>query len=311
MPPQVLCRGDSLGSTEGRCRPGPSAGLRVRALPQPGGRPRIRVRLARRLHHGWGGGAGRPSPGRAFPSPRARGATGTGEGPGSSSRATGSPVLGSGSSGPHRNSLRWGPLSTGPLQRHRAGLRTSVATRATRAGSLGLPEQVVAASPSRSSPSSSTTIHRCQALFRWLREHPQVQLSFGPRSCPHHHPMEWIWGAMRTELANTLAETMAGWVRQVHAFFGERSDERRLRCALSFRSPWLSEGSAQNVTYGRRLADLTHDACCGPGCAGSGPAPAAHGRDRAGPEQSAPEQVSDRSRVPDAPALPSFLPGAR
>jgi hypothetical protein len=40
---------------------------------------------------------------------------------------------------------------------------------------------------------------------------------------------------------------MAGRVRRVHAFFGERSQEQGLRCALSFRSSWLPEGSVQNL----------------------------------------------------------------
>jgi hypothetical protein len=40
---------------------------------------------------------------------------------------------------------------------------------------------------------------------------------------------------------------MAGRVYQVQAFFGERSQEQGLRCALPFRSLWLPEGSVQNV----------------------------------------------------------------
>jgi hypothetical protein len=52
---------------------------------------------------------------------------------------------------------------------------------------------------------------------------------------------------MRTELANTPVETMAGRVRQVQAFVRERSQEQGLRGALSFRPSWLPEGSAQNL----------------------------------------------------------------
>ncbi len=89
-------------------------------------------------------------------------------------------------------------------------------------------------------------IHRSRVVTRWLGERPQVRLILGPRSCPRHHPVERIRG-MRTYLATTPVETMAGRVRQVQAFFGERSQERRLRCASPFRSPWLPEGYAQNV----------------------------------------------------------------
>ena len=88
----------------------------------------------------------------------------------------------------------------------------------------------------RPSPFPSTTTHRCRAVTRWLGEH-RVRLVFGPRSCPHHHPVERIRGALKTYLANTPVETMGGRVGQVQAFFGERSQEQRLRCASPFRSP--------------------------------------------------------------------------
>jgi transposase len=107
---------------------------------------------------------------------------------------------------------------------------------------------MVAADPSAIAvPLDHVAIHRCRAVTRRLGEHPQVRLVFGPRSCPHHHPVERIWGAMKIYLANTPVETMAGRVGQVRAFFRERSQEQRLRRASPFRSPRLPEGSAQNV----------------------------------------------------------------
>ncbi|HLH70970.1 MAG TPA: hypothetical protein VKY90_18610 [Candidatus Dormibacteraeota bacterium] len=90
-------------------------------------------------------------------------------------------------------------------------------------------------------------IHHSRVVTRWLGERPQVRLILGPRSCPRHHPVERIWRATRTYLATTPVETMAGRVRQVQAFFGERSQERRLRCASPFRSLWLIEGYAQKL----------------------------------------------------------------
>ncbi|HLH69389.1 MAG TPA: hypothetical protein VKY90_10240 [Candidatus Dormibacteraeota bacterium] len=86
------------------------------------------------------------------------------------------------------------PSAPDPPRRHRAGPRASVTTRATNAGFLQLPGRVVT---------------------RWLGEHPRVRLILGLRSCPHHHPVERIRGAMRTYLATTPVETMAGRVRQV------------------------------------------------------------------------------------------------
>jgi hypothetical protein len=58
---------------------------------------------------------------------------------------------------------------------------------------------------------------------------------------------------MRTELANIPVESMAGRVRQVQAFFGERSQEQGLRGALSFRSPWLPEGFSKTPVRTLRL----------------------------------------------------------
>jgi hypothetical protein len=63
----------------------------------------------------------------------------------------------------------------------------------------------------------------------------------GPRK-GHHLPVERIWGALRTYLANTLVKTMAGRVRQVHAFFRERSQGQRLRCALPFPLALVARG---------------------------------------------------------------------
>jgi hypothetical protein len=150
------------------------------------------------------------------------GATGTGEEPGSSSRATGSPVLGSGSSGtlseptpmgcpstsspggarpgcsetpgcgfqppapmglPSKPRLDGVPPAPNPLRRHRAGLRASVATWATSAGFLGLPSGG-GRLPLRSS-------HR----------HPPRPPSTAARRSPP--PGGADLGAQSTELANT------------------------------------------------------------------------------------------------------------
>ncbi len=142
------------------------------------------------------------------------------------------------------------PSAPDPLRRHRAGPRAPVTTRATSAGFLQLLERVVAAYPSAPAIAillDNVAIHRSRVVTHRLGEYPQVRLIFGPRYCPHHNPVERIWGAMRTYLANTPVETMTGRVRQVQAFFRGRDEGQRLRCASPSRSPWLPEGYAQNL----------------------------------------------------------------
>jgi hypothetical protein len=135
-----------------------------------------------------------------------------------------------------------------PLRGHRAGQRASVAARATSAGFLGLPERVMAASPTAPAIAILLDHHpplpSAPPLARGASPGP-AQLR--PSLLSPSPPGGTDWGAMRTELASTPVESMAGRVRQVQAFFGERSQEQGLRGALSFRSPWLPEGSAQNV----------------------------------------------------------------
>ncbi len=53
-------------------------------------------------------------------------------------------------------------------------------------------------------------------------------------------------------LATTPGATLAGWMGHVQAFFGERSQGQRLRCAPPFRSSRLPGRSAQRC--GKRPA---------------------------------------------------------
>jgi hypothetical protein len=62
----------------------------------------------------------------------------------------------------------------------------------------------------------------------------------GSSSVPAPLPITTRWGGSggdEDDLGNTPVETMAGRVCQVQALVRERSQEQRLRCALSFRSP--------------------------------------------------------------------------
>jgi transposase len=89
-------------------------------------------------------------------------------------------------------------------------------------------------------------IHRSKIVGRWLRKHPRLRVLHGARYSPHDNPVERIWGALKAYLANSPTLTIAGRVRQVHAFFRARSDTRNLATAAPHSSPWLPEGYVQH-----------------------------------------------------------------
>ena len=66
-------------------------------------------------------------------------------------------------------------------------------------------------------------IHRSRIVQAWLASHPRVRVLHGARYSPHDNPVERIWGALTAYLANSPTPTMAGRIRQVHAFFRARS----------------------------------------------------------------------------------------
>jgi transposase len=88
-------------------------------------------------------------------------------------------------------------------------------------------------------------IHRSKIVGRWLCKHPGLRVLHGARSSPHDNPVERIWGALKAYLANSPTLTIAGRVRQVHAFFRARSDTLNLATA-PHSSPWLPEGYVQH-----------------------------------------------------------------
>lgn len=90
-------------------------------------------------------------------------------------------------------------------------------------------------------------IHRSKAVTAWLAAHPQVLLLYGARYSPHHNPVERIWGALKTYLANTPTLTMAGRLRQVHAFFRHRAPDQLLQTAAPHSSPWLPDSYGQHI----------------------------------------------------------------
>jgi transposase len=89
-------------------------------------------------------------------------------------------------------------------------------------------------------------IHHSKIVARWLATHPRVVVLHGARYSPHDNPTERIWGALKASLANSPTLTIQGRVRQVHAFFRQRSPAQLLATAAPHSSPWLPEGYVQN-----------------------------------------------------------------
>jgi transposase len=90
-------------------------------------------------------------------------------------------------------------------------------------------------------------IHRSKLVKRWLADHPRVRVLHGARYSPHDNPVERIWAALKAWLANSPTLTIAGRIRQVHAFFRDRTDAQLLATAAPHSSPWLPEGYVQNL----------------------------------------------------------------
>jgi hypothetical protein len=73
-----------------------------------------------------------------------------------------------------------------------------------------------------------------------------VRLLHGARYSSHHNPVERIWGTLKAYLANSPTLTMAGRLRQVHAFFRHRTLEQMLHTPAPHSSPWLPDGYGQH-----------------------------------------------------------------
>ena len=90
-------------------------------------------------------------------------------------------------------------------------------------------------------------IHHSKIVGRWLATHPRVVVLHGARYSPHDNPVERIWAALKAWLANSPTLTIQGRLRQVHAFFRQRSPAQLLATAAPYSSPWLPESYVQNL----------------------------------------------------------------
>jgi transposase len=90
-------------------------------------------------------------------------------------------------------------------------------------------------------------IHRSKIVQQWLTTHPRLRVLHGARYSPHDNPVERIWGALKAWLANNPTLTIQGRVRQVHAFFRQRTTAQLLATAAPHSSPWLPAGYVHNI----------------------------------------------------------------
>jgi transposase len=138
------------------------------------------------------------------------------------------------------------------LRRHRPCQRRflyQVCGKAVSASFTAFCEQLLAAYPAAPQVAvvcDNVVIHRSKIIGRWLAAHPRVVVLHGARYSPHDNPVERIWGALKAWLANCPTLTIQGRVRQVHAFFRQRSPTDMLATAAPHSSPWLPERYVQN-----------------------------------------------------------------
>ena len=99
-------------------------------------------------------------------------------------------------------------------------------------------------------------IHRSKLVGRWLAAHPRVLVLHGARYSPHDNPVERIWGALKAWLANNPTLSIQGRVRQVHAFFRQRTTAQMLTTAAPHSSPWLPAGYVHNFRQAALAARL-------------------------------------------------------
>jgi transposase len=124
-----------------------------------------------------------------------------------------------------------------------------VCRKAVSASFTGFCEQLLAAYPTAPVVAvvcDNVIIHHSKIVQRWLASHPRLRVLHGARYSPHDNPVERIWGALKASLANSPTLTMAGRIRQVHAFFRQRSPTQLLATAAPHSSPWLPDGYRQN-----------------------------------------------------------------
>jgi transposase len=124
-----------------------------------------------------------------------------------------------------------------------------VTRKAVSASFCAFCEQLLAAYPTAPLVAvvcDNVIIHHSKIVQRWLATHPRMRVLHGARYSPHDNPVERIWGSLKAWLANAPTLTIQGRVRQVHAFFRQRTTAQMLATAAPHSSPWLPQGYGQN-----------------------------------------------------------------
>jgi transposase len=124
-----------------------------------------------------------------------------------------------------------------------------VTRKAVSASFTAFCEQLLAAYPAAPVVAvvcDNVIIHHSKLVQRWLAAHPRLRVLHGARYSPHDNPVERIWAALKAWLANSPTLSIQGRIRQVHAFFRQRSPTQLLATAAPHSSPWLPEGYMQN-----------------------------------------------------------------
>jgi transposase len=137
----------------------------------------------------------------------------------------------------------------GAVDLHSGQFLYQVCRKAVSASFCAFCEQLLAAYPTAPQVAvicDNVIIHHSKIVQRWLAAHPRLVVLHGARYSPHDNPVERIWGALKAYLANSPTPTMAGRIRQVHAFFRQRSPAQLLDTAPPHSSPWLPDGYGQN-----------------------------------------------------------------
>jgi transposase len=138
----------------------------------------------------------------------------------------------------------------GAVDLHSGRFLYQVCRKAVSASFTAFCEQLLAAYPTAPVVAvicDNVIIHHSKIVQAWLASHPRVRVLHGARYSPHDNPVERIWGALKAYLANSPTPTMAGRIRQVHAFFRQRSPAQLLVTAAPHSSPWLPDRYGQNI----------------------------------------------------------------
>jgi transposase len=88
-------------------------------------------------------------------------------------------------------------------------------------------------------------IHHAARVRQYTSDHPRLRLLYGAVYSPHDNPVERIWAALKTQLANT-AVTWTERIHQARVFFRRRTPDQMLTTAAPWTSPWLPRSYAQN-----------------------------------------------------------------